>query len=138
MYEPGEVKVVAYKNGEKWAEDVVHTTGAAADILLKPDHTTIAANGDDLSYITVTIADKDGQMVPRSKNPLHFEISGPGEIVAVDNGDPTNLESFQSKDRNAFNGLCLVIVRSTRQAGSITLKASSPNLKAAEVSVTAK
>ena len=59
----------------------------------------------------MTVADKDGLMVPRSKNRIRFEIEGPGEIVAVDNGDATSHESFQSKEYNAYNGLCLVIVR---------------------------
>ncbi len=65
-------------------------------------------------------------------------MSGPGEIVAVDNGDATSLEPFQAQERDAFNGLCLVILRSTGQAGTIVLKASSPGLAPAEVKVKAE
>jgi len=73
--------------------------------------------------------------VPRSKNPVKFEISGPGKILAVDNGDPTSFEPFQAKERKAFNGLALVIVQSTKEAGKIVLKAASPGLDPAEVEI---
>jgi beta-galactosidase len=133
-YEPGELKVVAYKNGRRWAEDVVRTTGPAAKVLLKADRETIKADGQDLSYVTVTIADKDGLLVPRSHNLLRFALSGPGEIAAVDNGDATSHESFQSPERKAYNGLALVIVRTKAgQPGTITLKAQSEGLMAAEI-----
>ena len=84
------------------------------------------------------MADEAGLLVPRSKNHISFEITGPGEIVAMDNGDATSFESFQAKESDAYNGLCLVIVRSTGQAGTIVLKASSPGLKPAEVKIKAK
>jgi len=75
--------------------------------------------------------------VPTAKNHVGFELTGPGEIVAVDNGDATSFESFQAKERNAYNGLCLVVIRSTGQPGEITLKASAPSLEPAEVKLTA-
>jgi beta-galactosidase len=135
-YEPGELKVVAYKNGEHWAEDVVKTTGPASGMTLTPDRATIKADGQDLSFITVAITDKDGLTVPRSMNPIDFDISGPGEIIATDNGDATNLVSFQSKQRQAFNGLALVIVRSQPgQKGDIVVKARSDGLAPAEVTL---
>jgi len=139
VYEPGELKVVAYKQGKKWAVDTVKTTGAASQLLLKPDHRKILADGKDLSFVTVTVADSHGQMVPRSKNRIHFEIEGPGEIVATDNGDPTSLESFQSPDRNAFNGLCLVIVRAKAgQGGTIRLTARAEGLESASTTIRAR
>jgi beta-galactosidase len=138
-YQPGELKVVAYKNGRKWATDEVKTTGPAAKLSLHPDRDRIRADGRDLSFVTVAVADSSGSMVPRSQNRIRFEIEGPGEIVATDNGDPTNLESFQSKERNAFNGLCLVIVRSEEgQPGTIKLTAVSNGLKLASVSIKTK
>ncbi len=134
VYEPGELKVVAYKNGKRWAEDVVKTTGPASRVLLKPDRAAIKADGQDLSFVTVSITDREGWLVPRSKNRVRFEVSGPGEIVAVDNGDPTSLESFQSKEREAFNGLLLVIVRTRRgQPGEIKLKAQADGLSGTEI-----
>jgi beta-galactosidase len=137
VYQPGTLKVVAYKNGKKWATDEVKTTGPAAELTLQPDRAKIAADGKDLSFVTVTVADKSGLLVPRSKNHLKFDIEGPGEIVAVDDGDPTNLEPLQAKEHNAFNGLALVIVRAT-QPGKITLTASTDGLKTGTTRITAQ
>ena len=138
-YEPGELRVVVYKNGKEWATESVKTAGAAAKLLLTPDRLTIVNDGKDLSFITLKVADADGQMVPRSMSLIHFEVSGPGEIVATDNGDPTDMTAFPSKDRNAFNGLALVIVRAKRgQNGSITVIAKSDGLTEAKAIVTAK
>jgi hypothetical protein len=136
VYQPGELKVVTYKNGKKWATDVVKTTGPAARLTLQPDRNQIHADGKDLSFVTVSVTDKDGLTVPRSKNRIHFEIEGPGEIVATNNGDSTSMESFQSPDRNAFNGLALVIVRTKEgQPGTIKLTAQSDGLKEAAVRI---
>ena len=138
-YEPGELKAVAYKDGKPWANAVTKTTGPAAKLTLQPDRNQIAADGADLSFVTVAVADKDGLMAPRAKNRIQFEIEGPGEIVAVDNGDATCLESFQSKEYNAFNGLCLVIVRSKAgKAGTVILKAKSDGLEGATTNVSTK
>jgi beta-galactosidase len=138
VYQPGELKVVAYKNGRKWATDTVKTTGAPAKLLLSADREKIAADGKDLSFITVTVADKNGLPVPRSMNHIKFEIEGPGEIVATDNGDATSFESFQAPEHNAFNGLALVIVRAKAgQPGTIILKAESQGLKPATTMIDA-
>ena len=94
-YEPGELKVVAYKNGKEWATDTVKTAGEASRLVLKPDRSTIAGDGHDISFVTLTVVDQAGVMVPRAKNLIHFSITGPGEIVATDNGDATDLASFQ-------------------------------------------
>ena len=136
VYQPGELKVVAYKGGKSWATDQVKTTGSAAKLLLQPDRGQIRADGRDLSFVTVTVADKNGLAVPRSHNRIRFEIDGPGEIVAADNGDPTDLETFQSQNRRAFNGLCLVIVRSKPgQTGKINITAVSDGLKEARTTL---
>ncbi len=136
VYEPGELKVVVYKNGRPWAEDVVHTTDTASRIVLKADRSSIKADGQDLSFITVLLTDKNGLTVPRSKNRIKFEIAGPGEIIGVDNGDATDLESFQSTGRKAYNGMALVIIRTIKgKSGNITLKAVSDDLSGAQVSI---
>jgi len=138
-YAPGTLKVVAYKNGKQWATDVMKTTGPAAKLTLQADRSKIADDGQDLSFVTVTVADKDGLLVPRSKNHIKFEIEGPGEIVATDNGDATSFESFQAPEHNAYNGLALVIVRAKAgQPGAITLKAESNGLKPATIRITDK
>ena len=137
-YEPGKLKVVAYKNGKRWATDEIQTTGPAAKLGLQPDRDKIRADGEDLSFVTLAVEDKHGLVVPRADTAIHFEISGPGEIVATDNGDATDLVSFPSHDRKAFNGYCLAIVRAKPgQTGAIKLTASADNLKTAKVSIKA-
>jgi beta-galactosidase len=139
VYQPGELKVVAYQNGKRWATDTMKTAGPAARIDLSADRTRIQADGEDLSFITVTITDKAGLLVPRSRNRVRFRLEGPGEIVATDNGDPISHEPFQQHHRAAFNGMCLVVVRSRAEApGAIQLKAESDALKGAEVTIRSK
>jgi beta-galactosidase len=138
-FAPGELKVVAYKSGKKWATDVTRTTGAAAKLTLQADRATIAADGKDLAFVTVTVADRKGQLVPRSKNQIKFNLTGPGEIVATDNGDPTSFESFQIPERKAFNGLALVIVRAKPgESGKIKLTATADGLASGSVAIRAK
>src|SRR6056297_438586 len=105
------------------------TTGKAEKVKLTPDRSTIAADGQDLSFVTVQVSDKEGLLVPRSHNKIKFSISGPGEIAAVGNGDPTSHESFQASERKVFNGLALVIIRSTDKPGKIQLTAASDGLQ---------
>jgi beta-galactosidase len=106
---------------------------------LQADRREIQADGEDLSFVTLTVEDKKGLMVSRADNKIHFEISGPGEIVATDNGDPTDLVSFSSSDRQAFNGLCLAIVRAKAgQTGTIKLTASADNSETAAVFIEAR
>lgn len=136
IYQPGELKVVAYKNGKKWATDVIQTTGPAAKLTLKADRKTIRADGQDLSFVTVAVTDKEGHLVPHSMNHIKFSLEGPGEIVATDNGDATSFESFQSPEHNAFNGLALVIVRlKAGERGTITFKAESAGLAPAKMDI---
>ena len=136
VYQPGELKVVAYKNGIKWAEDKIATTGNVNRLSASADRDVILADGSDLSFITVRIEDKKQMLVPRSNNIVNFSIEGPGKIVAVDNGDATSHDPFQSDFRKAFNGMCLVIVKADKGAsGSFTVKASSKGLKETEVTI---
>ncbi len=129
VYEPGELKVVAYRNGRRWAADTVTTAGAAARLSLSADRSVIRNDGLDLSFVTVRVLDITGAVVPRADDSLRFRIDGPGEIVATDNGDPTSFESFQSHARKAFNGLALVIVRARPgRTGTIRLSAEAGSL----------
>ncbi len=137
VYQPGELKVIAYKNGKSWVTDSVKTAGAAEKLLLAADRNAIAADGKDLSFITVTVADKDGLQVPRSKNHIKFAVEGPGEIVATDNGDATSFESFQAPEHNVFNGLVLVVVRA-KANGEFTLKATADGLEPATVKINSR
>ena len=112
------------------------TTKKASKLQLSADKNTIDADGQDLSFITVKISDKKGLTVPRTHNSVSYSIDGPGEIIAIGNGDPTNHESFQAKKRKVFNGLALVVIRSKKdETGKITLKAESDGLKYAKIEI---
>lgn len=138
-YTPGELKVVAYKDGKPWATDIIKTAGSAVKLSLQPESKSIVNDGEDLCYITLRVQDKDGIMVPRSHPPITFSIEGPGEIVATDNGDPTSFVPFQSHDRPAFNGMAQVIVKAKKGAkGKLFVKAVSQGLSPAMVAVDIK
>lgn len=138
LYEPGELRVVAYREGTQWAEQVMRTAGPAARINMIPDRQDLSADGRDLSFITVRISDADGIMVPRADHLIEFEVEGPGEIVGVDNGNPVSQESFVEPRRMAFHGLCLVIVRTIEgESGTIRVRAHSESLKTAVVELAA-
>jgi beta-galactosidase len=136
VYQPGELKVIAYKNGVKWAEDVMRTTAKASQLSMSADRPVVKADSYDLIYVTVRIEDAAKLLVPRSSNLVNFSIEGPGKIVAVDNGDATSNDPFQASYRKAYNGMCLVIVKAEKGAsGTITIKGESKGLKAASVKV---
>ena len=131
IYEPGTLEVVSYRKGVQWAKDAVRTAGAAAALDARPDRAAITADGADLAFVTVRVVDRNGVLVPRARNLLRFAVEGPGEIVATDNGDATSFVPFQSRQRGAFNGLALVIVRARKGVtGHITVTASSEGLQA--------
>ncbi len=126
-YQAGTVRAVAYKNGKFWAENSIKTTGPAFAIKLEADKTHIKANSKDLAFITAKIVDKNGLVVPTAQHQLVFNITGPGSLVAADNGDPSDLTAFINPVHNAFNGKCLAIVKANRGAKGplkITVKSS--------------
>lgn len=138
LYQPGELKVIVYKNGKKWAEDIRRTAGAPAKIALYPHKTELNGDGYDLSFVKVAILDKDGNLCPRADNLVKFDVTGPGRIDGVENGDSSCFEPVKnSKQRSAFNGLCQVVLRSINgKKGRLVLRAEADGLKAAEVTVT--
>jgi beta-galactosidase len=138
VYEPGELKVVVDRDGTEWATDTVWTTGPPAALALSADRREIRSDGEDILFVTVTVVDQDGNLVPRSHNLIHFTIEGPGEIVATDNGDPTSHQPFQLSQREAFNGLALAIVRAVPGgSGKITLRAESVGLNGNSIRIDA-
>jgi len=136
VYQPGELRVQAYKDGMPWASASTRTAGTPASIEAKADRNAIASDGRDLSFVTVRVLDRNGIAVPNAGNRIRFTIEGPGEIVATDNGDPTDMDAFPSHDRRAFSGLALAIVRAIPgKTGTITLRADGDHLKGASVTV---
>ncbi|KAI3331777.1 glycoside hydrolase family 2 protein [Xylariaceae sp. AK1471] len=138
VYAPGELHVVTYKNGQVWAKATVQTAGKAAGLRLTADRSSIRADGEDLAYIKVEVVDSQGRVVPEATNNITFDVSGAGELVATDNGDPADLTVFPSSQRKAYSGLALAIVRAKAgKNGQITVTASGANLKTARVTVNA-
>lgn len=139
VYAPGELKVQTYKNGKAWASEVVRTTGVATCLKLEADRKTITADGDDLSFITVRVVDKEGRVVPDAAQSIRFSVEGAGELVATDNGNPADLVSFASAERKAFSGLALVIVRAKKGSkGVIKVQATSHGLTTGVLSIQTK
>ena len=134
-FEPGTVMVVARKNGVETASQEIHTAGEPAQIRLTPDRSTIKSNGTDLSFVTVEILDKDGNLCPNAENLVQFEISGNGFIAGVDNGSPISLERFKDDKRKAFYGKCLVVLQNNGKKGKIKLDAKSEGLKHAHIDI---
>jgi beta-galactosidase len=132
VYEPGELKVVAYKAGKEWARDSVKTAGAASAVQLAADRGKIKGDGIDLIFVTAQIVDNRGVIVPRADNRLTFAVEGPAEIVATDNGDPTSFEPFAAAERRAFSGQCVAIVRAKPNAtGKVIVSVSAKGLRTA-------
>ena len=137
-YQPGELKAVAYQGGKEMAAAVVRTAGAPARVRLLPDRKAIQDDGDDLSFVTVRIEDKDGNLCPMADNLVQLDVGGAGTIAAVDNGNAATVEPFQADHRQAFNGLALVIVRSKPGTpGKIHVVATSRGLAPDDVEIIA-
>ena len=134
-FEPGTVKVVARKNGLETASQEIHTAGEPAQIRLTPDRSTIKSNGTDLSFVTVEILDKDGNLCPGAENLVEFSIDGNGFIAGVDNGSPISLERFKDNKRKAYYGKCLVVIQNNGSKGKVELTAKADGLKDAHIAI---
>jgi beta-galactosidase len=136
-YSPGSIKAIGYdKNGNNVAEKEYITALNPVKVELMADRKDILANGEDLSFVTVKVVDENGIACPMADNLISFDIKGEGEIIAVGNGNPISHESYQAQGRKLFNGLCLVIVRSTNKTGSILLSAKSEGIEGNEIKLT--
>ena len=132
-YKPGKLEARGYKAGKVITKDVVETTSAPSQVTLNSDVTSLKADGCDVAVIRVAIKDEKGRVVPTANNLVKFSIEGPGRIIGTGNGNPTSHEADKASQRTAFNGYCLVLVQTNKQAGEIRIKASSETLKDAEV-----
>jgi beta-galactosidase len=136
-YEPGEIRVVVYdKDGNKIGEDMRRTAGKATKLLATTDRNDYRADGEDLVFVTVKVADKQGTLVPTCNNNLTFRVSGETTFEAACNGDATSLQSFKKPEMQLFNGELVVIMRTTQKSGSATLTVSDQRGRLKPVSVT--
>ena len=135
-YEAGALVAVGLdeqgKEVERWS---LKTAGAPARIRLLPDRKTLRSDGQDLSFVMVEILDAAGNLCPNATNMVKFSLTGAGEIIATGNGNPRNVESFQSPQHAAFEGRALVIVKSNVQAGTLNLTATAEGLPAAKITI---
>src|SRR6266496_6137643 len=136
--EPGTLKAVSHKNGKVVLTKEIKTAGAPAKIILSADRKTIKADGNDLSFVTAKIVDKDDNLIPDADNFVKFNVSGEGFIAGVDNGSETSMESFKAGERKAFNGMCLAVIQSKEKAGNIKLTATSEGLSSASIIIDVK
>lgn len=137
-YEPGVVKVVSRKDGKMVLEKEIHTAGEPAQIRLTADRNEIKSDGRDLSFATVEVLDKDGNLCPNADNQIMFDVQGAGFIAGVDNGSPVSMEKFKADHRRAFYGKCLAVIQSDGKSGGIKLTATSEGLKTAVTAIKAK
>lgn len=137
-FEPGVVEAVSRKNGREVARKSIRTAGEPYAVRLTPDRKNIHADKKDLSYLTVEIIDKDGNLCPLAENEVTFVVNGAGYNAGVDNGSPISLEPFKSDRRKAFYGKAMLIVQSNGKEGEIRITAKSTGLKAGDAILTAK
>jgi beta-galactosidase len=136
VYEPGEIQVLAYNNGEFIGKSIIKTAGEPFQIKLTPDRSELKSTGEDLSYILVEVFDEDGNLCPLADNPVCFNIDGPSVIEAVGNGNPQSVEPFVSNQRKLFFGKAMLIIKTLKsRTGKITVTATSAGLKPAETSL---
>lgn len=138
-YAAGEVVAVGYKGGKEWARDVKRTAGRATALGVSVERAVIDGDGKDLAFVRVEVVDEKGVVVPRANNTVTFEVTGPGKLVATDNGDPTDMTAFPSASRKAFSGLALAIVKADKGGrGQITVTAKAEGVKQGQVVITAR
>jgi len=131
-YEPGQLTAVSYKNGTEIARSVLVSAGAPASIRLTPDRTQISV-GEDLSFVTIELLDKDGNVAHQANNKLYITASGTGVVQAVGSGDPLSEELYVGVERSVYYGRAMAVVKSTDEAGQLTLTVSAEGLPAAQV-----
>ena len=138
-YAPGLLRAVAFERGKQIAESVLRTAGEAAALRLTADRTALRADGQDLCFITVEALDLAGIAHPNADHQISFHLEGPGSILAVANGDMTSEEPYQGvAQRKLFHGQALVVVRTSRTSGALTLTATGPGLKEARARMTSR
>ena len=137
-FEPGTLKAVSRKDGKVVLTREIHTAGKPAKIELIADRKLIKADGKDLSFITVKILDKDGNIVPDADNLVNFKLNGNAFIASVDNGDPVSHDPFKADYRKAFHGLALAIVQAKETPGDISFTATAKGLQSASVVIKAR
>jgi len=135
-FEPGTLRAVGKNGGREVASYALRTAGKAAKNVLSADRPKIAAEWDDVSYVTATVVDENGVLVPGASDAVSFKVAGPGVIAAVDSADNASHEAFQASERRAFQGWCVAVLKAGA-AGRIAMTASAPGLAAGSITIEA-
>ena len=138
IYEPGEIKVIAYKEGKVLGENSIKTAGKPYQLKLTPDKKTLKANGEDLSYILIEAFDKNGNLCPLANHNIEIDIIGKAHIVGVGNGNPQSFEPFQSNKVKLFYGKAMLIVESEFDSGMVEINAKTKKLQGDSTILTIK
>ena len=138
IYEPGEIRAVAYKEGERIGEEIVKTAGKPYKIRLTPDRKVIEANGNDLSYILIEAIDKEGNLCPLADNNIEIKLKGAGRIAGVGNGNPQSMASFKSNSVDLFYGKAMLIVSSEFTMGKFQVEVISKGIESEKVIIEMK
>jgi beta-galactosidase len=136
-YEPGSLRAVARTNGEEVAVDEIRTAKEPVRLSVKSDRDALLPDFDHVAHLAVEVVDENGVRIPRATDQISFQVEGPGEIIAVDNGSIISHEPFQAEKRKAYQGRCLAIVRATADAGEIRVTVSADGLESDSVVIEA-
>jgi beta-galactosidase len=134
---PGTLRAVAKNKGRIVGSHELRTAGKPARIVLAPDRSVLAPVWDDVVYVTATVVDEAGVLVPYAADLITFTTTGPGVVAAVDSGNNNSHEPFQASERLAYQGSCFAMLKATAASGQITLKASAPGLKSSSITIDA-
>ncbi len=135
QFAPGVLKAVGRDRTRQTATFELRTAGTPAKIMLAADRNSISPTWDDVVYVTATVVDASGVLIPSASDLITFKVAGPGVIAAVDSGDNTSQEPFQASERKTYQGRCFAMLKATAAKGPITLVASAPGLKTSSITI---
>jgi len=134
-YAPGSIEARGFKDGKQVMTTARETTGAPAKLVLRPDRDSVQADGEDVVMFAVEVQDAKGRTVPITDNLITFHLKGPAKLIGVGNGDPTDQAPDKADSRKAFSGYCMALVQAAKQAGTISVEATSPGLTSASATI---
>jgi beta-galactosidase len=135
-YESGTIKAIGRKNGKQVVIDEIHTSGTPAALRVTKDSTSVNADGNDVALFYIDVVDTQGNIVPDADNLIRFNVTGNGNLLAVDNGNQADVSSFKLHERKAYKGHAYAVIKATRNAGNIQLNVMADGLKTATINTT--
>jgi beta-galactosidase len=137
-FEPGTLKAIARTNGKVTAQDILRTAGKPDHLVLSTETPNLSTDWNDVAYITATLVDANGTVIPDSETRIHFATPGPGKIIAVDNGNLLDHDPFHATERKLYEGHAIAILRATASSGAITLTATAEGISHTTITLKAE